>query len=190
MRVLVLDLCGTLVSVNSTNYLITHSDLSSLRKNYYKFLCKKPFSLIDFFLPWLFRRLVFFTFLGLDENHLRDYCEKAADNIIFGFLNKDIYQVFVDGRWDLTILATASFPLLGEAIKEKLHFSYVVAGNVKFSRGVFLGGVLDDVYGQKARFVEDLLVNRLKIDSFEIHAYSDNVEDSDLKLISKHFFKV
>lgn len=187
-KILVVDLCGTIVRENTTHGLLVSPELPLLRRLWARFILSRVAAyLASRISPGAQRVLLINCLRGLSNVTLRNVATKYAKTALSRNARRTVlarihHHKAQGGR---VLLASASLDFIVEAFALELASDGFVATELCYdANGVCRGKISRDATGCKLSRLREVIGE----ESFQFDAITDNPEDLDLKNAANEFW--
>ncbi len=179
-RLLVVDLCGTIVHVNTTHGFMREAPLPSMHRAAARIVLSRGFSFLTHrWWPELQRKLLIACLRGLPRVLLRSQAEEYARGALSSHARSDVLLRIRSAQDDgvRVVLASASLDFIVEAFAKELCVEPAVSTRLMYrADDRCVGRIVADSTGSKLA----LLGFYLKTREFDFDVITDNIEDVDL----------
>lgn len=180
-RILIVDLCGTIVRENTTHGFLLYPEFPLFRRFWVRFVLSR---VVTFALsrtcPGAQRKLLIRSLTGLPKMALRQIAEKYAKASLDMSARKSVLARIHEHKTSggTVLLASASLDFIVETFAEELGCSGAIATELFYdAEGNCLGRIRRDATGCKLFRLRERYLN----EQFQFDAITDNPEDLDLK---------
>ena len=179
-KLLVVDLCGTVVRVNTTHGFMRAASLSLLRRVAARVMLSRGFSFLTHrWWPQLQRKALIVCLRGLPRFDLLRQAEEYARNALSLYARVEVLQRIKTAQHEgvRVVLASASLDFIVEGFAKALLVEPAVSTRLLYrTDDRCVGRIAVDSTGRKLV----LLSEYIESSEFEFEVITDNVEDVDL----------
>ena len=187
---LVVDLCGTLITENTTHAFLRWLSLRGAARFYSGVGLSPAVSLLDSKTGWnIARRLQVFSTQGMSRALLYEEGLEYVRNRLKTHVNARVLGDIREAqrRSVPVYLATSTLDPIADAVFKELELTNMVCSQLEFdSSGICTGRLALDLLGKKWRALSRLVSDEDR----ELVVYTDNPEDTDLMEQASHVFYV